>query len=195
MTLAFQNLLRLTWFFVLLSLITGCTALVDATTKEPIDPDPTKRTLGTYIDDQQLETIARVNLRKTSDKLKASNIQITVYNGVALLTGQVPDQAIRAQAARVVSSINRIRQVHNELEIRSNATFWMNRNDQWIGTKVKAKLIQDKDIDSSRVKYRVENGSVFLMGLLSHAQAEKVTTAVAGISGVIKVVRVFEYVE
>lgn len=195
MKLAFQHFIKLATVFLFLSAITGCTALVDATTKEPIDPDPTKRTFGTYIDDEQLETIARVNLRKTSDKLKASNIQVTVYNGVALLTGQVPDQAIRAQAARVVSSINRVRQVHNELEIRGNATFWMNRNDQWIGAKVKTRLIQDKDIDSSRVKYRVENGSVFLMGLLTHTQAEKVTNSVAGVSGVVKVVRVFEYVE
>jgi osmotically-inducible protein OsmY len=175
--------------------LNACTTLVDITTSEPIKPDPTKRTIGTYIDDEQLETIARVNLRKTSDALKQSNIQVSAFNGVVLLTGQVANKSLRTQAAEVISELDRVRQVHNELEVRDNATFWINTNDQWISTKVKTKLLANKDIKSSRVKVKTENGIVYLMGLLSRAQAEKVTNVVAGTSRVVKVVRVFEYVD
>ncbi len=195
--MTFSSNLFLKFITVIFSLIclSACTTLVDISTSEPIKPDPTKRTIGTYIDDEQLETIAKVNLRKTSEALKQSNIQVSAFNGVVLLTGQVANQSLRTQAAQVVSDLERVRQVHNELEIRDNATFWINRNDQWISTKVKTKLLANKDIKSSRVKVKTENGVVFLMGLLSRAQAEKVTNVVAGTSRVVKVVRVFEYVD
>ncbi len=180
---------------LLLSGVTGCTTFVGATTDEPITPDPTKRTFGTYLDDEQLETIATVNLNKTSDALKEANIKVTVYNGVALLTGQVPNKELRNQAAEVVRELDRVRQVHNELEIRSNATFWMNRGDGWIATKVRTKLLTSPDVKSSRVKMEVENGVVYLIGLMTRVQAEKASTLAASVGRVTKVVRVIEYID
>lgn len=176
-------------------ILQGCTTLVGATTDEPITPDPTKRTFGTYIDDEQLETIARVNLKKTSEALKESNIQVKIYNGVALLTGQVINNQLRDQAAMVVKELERVRQVHNALEVRSRATFWSNSGDSWIATKVRTKLLTNRDIKSSRVKVVVENGVVYLMGLMSRTQAEKASQVAASVSRVTKVVRVIEYID
>ena len=180
---------------IFLALLQGCTALVGATTDDPITPDPTKRTFGTYWDDEQLETIAKVNLKKTSEALKAANIQIMVYNGVALLTGQVPTKELREQAAAVVKDLERVRQVHNALEVRGNASFWMNTGDRWIATKVRTKLMASKDVKSSRVKIVVENGVVYLVGLMSRVQAEKASTIAASVGRVTKVVRVIEYID
>ena len=180
---------------LLINTLSGCTPIVSATTSEPITPDPTKRTFGTYIDDEQLETIATVNIDKTSDELKQSNITVTVYNGVALLTGQVPNKELRQQAAEIVRELDRVRQVHNELEIRSNATFWMNRGDGWIATKVRTKLLTSPDVKSSRVKLKVENGVVYLIGLMTKIQAEKASTIAASVGRVTKVVRVIEYID
>ncbi|WP_317930933.1 BON domain-containing protein [Halioxenophilus sp. WMMB6] len=174
--------------------LSGCTALVGATTDEPISPDPTKRSFGTYIDDKQLKTFAEVNLDKTNDAFKNANVEVTVFNGVALITGQVPNKALRDQAARVVNDLDRVRQVHNELEVRSNATFWMNRSDSWIATKVRTKLMANSDVKSSRVKMVVENGAVYLMGLMTRVQAEKASEIAASVGGVTKVVRVVEYI-
>lgn len=177
------------------SLLSSCTTLIGATTDEPISPDPTKRTFGTYIDDEQLETIATVNLNKTSEALKEANIKVRVYNGVALLTGQVNSDQLRQQAAQVVGELPRIRQVHNELEVRSENSFWANTGDRWIATKVKTKLMANRDIKSSRLEIEVENGIVYLLGMMSRVQAEKASEIAATVSRVQKVVRVIEYVD
>jgi osmotically-inducible protein OsmY len=180
---------------LVVSLLSSCTALIGATTDEPISPDPTKRTFGTYIDDEQLETIATVNLNKTSEALKEANIKVRVYNGVALLTGQVNSDQLRLQAAQVVGELPRVRQVHNELEVRSANSFWANAGDRWIATKVKTKLMANRDIKSSRLEIEVENGIVYLLGMMSRVQAEKASEIAASVSRVQKVVRVIEYVD
>lgn len=173
----------------------GCTAITNATHDQPIVPDPSKRTFGTYIDDQRLETIAKVNLNKTSADLAAANINIHVYNGVALLTGQVSNKVLRNQAAEVVRDIQRIRQVHNELEVRAKKSVWVGMGDSWLKTKVNSKLAADKNVKSSRVKVYVENGTVFLMGMMNRRQADRISTIAANTKRVNRVVRIIEYLE
>jgi len=188
-------MLYLTLLLLLGLQLANCTAIVGATHDEPIKPDPTKRTLGTYIDDGNLETIATVNLNKTSEALKKAKIDITVYNGVALLTGQVASADLRSQAANVVKALDRIRQVHNELEVRGKKSIWMSLGDSWVSTKVNTKLMANKDVKSSRVKVIVENGSVFLMGLMTRRQADIISNIAANTKHVNRVVRVIEYID
>ncbi|BFM06215.1 BON domain-containing protein [Halioxenophilus aromaticivorans] len=175
--------------------LAGCTAITSATHDKPITPDPTKRTFGTYIDDERLETIAKVNLNKTSESLKQAKIYITVYNGVALLTGQVASNELRLQAGDVVRKLERVRQVHNELEVRNNKSVWKGLADSWIKTKVNSKLMANKDVKSSRVKVIIENGTVFLMGMMDRKQAERISNIAANTKRVTRVVRVIEYLD
>ncbi|MCV6614481.1 MAG: BON domain-containing protein, partial [Cellvibrionaceae bacterium] len=160
-----------------------------------IQMDPSKRTIGTYINDEQLETIAEVNLKKASPELEDAHINVNAFKGVVLVTGEVPNQAARELATSTLRKLHMVRQVYNELQIQGNTAFLGRTNDTWISSKVKTKLIAYKDIDSSRVKVVTENGVVYLMGALSRAQADKVTSAVAQIGGVQKVVRCFEYID
>lgn len=175
--------------------LAGCVTVLDATTDEPIRRDPGKRTFGTYIDDKQLKTIISVNLKKADPFLEQSNVNVTVYNGLVLLTGQVPTKTLREKAGDVARNVTKVRQVYNELQVLPNTSFLSRANDSWLATKVNTKLMAHEDIDSSRVVVVVENDTVFLMGLLSRVQAEKITEVARSTRGVAKVVRAIEYID
>ena len=125
--------------------IAGCSNLLSATSEESIHLNPVKRTLGALIDDEQIETIAYVNLDKASPDLKQAHINVTSYNGVALLTGEVANQDSRQLAGSTVGAITKVRQVHNELQIQGKTSILARTNDSWLTTKVKSRLLANKD--------------------------------------------------
>ena len=174
--------------------LTGCAKIITVTTSEPIQISTNKRTLGTKINDQQLETIARVNLNKASKQLEDAHINIDSFNGLLLLTGQVPNEQLRNLAGDTVGKINSVRQVHNELTAGASTTFQDRSKDSWITTKIKTKLIASS-IQSRRILIITEAQTVFLMGLVSRYEADRITKAAQNTSGVKQVVKVFEYVD
>jgi osmotically-inducible protein OsmY len=176
-------------------LLSGCVTMLDATSDGPLEPDPGRRTFGAYVDDQRLETVIKVNLRKADPALADANINVLSFNGVVLLTGEVPSSDLRQAAADVVRGLSKVRQVHNELQVKANSTFFSRSNDGWLATKVRSKILANRDIESERVKLVVENRVVFLMGLLTRAEANLVSEIAAQTEGVEKVVRVIEYIE
>ncbi len=176
-------------------LLSGCVTVVDAVSDKPIQPDPTKRSFGTYLDDKQLRTIVAVNIRKASPDFGGLNLNVYTYNGLVLLTGEVPTPDLRTLAGDTARKVNRTRQVYNELQIAPQRSFFDNTKDAWLRTKIKTKLMFFRDIDSSRVELFVENRTVYLMGLLSQAQTEKITNVVRKQHGVRKVVRAIEYID
>ncbi len=180
---------------VLLASLNGCTTVVGATTSEPIELNPGKRTLGIKIDDSQMETIASVNLDKTHPKLNEAPIEVHSYNAVVLIVGQVPNMDLRELAGRTVSKINNVRQVHNELEVQKPISLLERTNDTWLGAKIKTKLLASRDVEGTRVDVITENGIVYLMGLVSRTEADRITDIVRYTGGVRKVVRVFEYID
>lgn len=173
----------------------GCVTMLDATSDGPLEPDPGRRTFGAYVDDQRLETVIKVNLRKSDPALAEANINVLSFNGVVLLTGEVPSSDLRQAAGEIVRAINKVRQVHNELLVKSNSTFFSRSNDNWLATKLRSKILANRDIESERVKLVVENRVVFLMGLLTREEANLVSEIAAHTEGVEKVVRVIEYIE
>ena len=178
---------------ILVRLLCSCVTVLDATNEGPIEMDRGKRTFGTYIDDQNLETIAKVNLRKASPDLKASNISVVSYNGIILLTGQVPTQNLRLLAGETVKNLHKVRQVFNEIQVQGKTSFLSRTNDAWLTTKVKSVLIANSDIESRRIKVVTEDGVVYLLGLLSRPEAEQAAQVISQIGGVQKVVKSIEY--
>ena len=176
-------------------IISGCTTLVDATTDKPIQLNPGKRTLGAIIDDEQLETVAQVNINKANPQLDQAHINTVAFNGIILLTGQVPTNDLRLQAGETVKRIHGVRQVFNEIQVQGRTSFLSRTNDGWLTTKVKSTLIGHKDIDSGRIKVVTEDGVVYLLGLLSRMEADKAASVVSNIGGVQKVVKAVEYID
>lgn len=188
-------LLKILHVFTASLLLGGCVTLLDATNEGPIDPEPGKRSLGQYFSDENLETIIAVNLRKANPQLADSHINILCFNDVVLLTGEVPSQRLRQVASETAREIKQVRQVHNELLVQSNSTFFSRTNDNWLATKVRSLLIANRDVNAERIKVVVENRVVYLMGLVTRQEANVVSQVAAGVDGVDKVVRVFEYIE
>lgn len=174
--------------------LSGCAKIITVTTSEPIQISINKRTLGTKINDQQLKTIARVNLNKANKQLADAHINIDSFNSLVLLTGQVPNEQLRNLAGDTVGKINSVRQVHNELTTGASATLKARTRDGWITTKIKTKLIASS-IQSRRILILTEAQTVFLMGLVSRYEADRITQIAQNTSGVKQVVKVFEYVD
>ncbi|VUD60056.1 hypothetical protein TDB9533_02835 [Thalassocella blandensis] len=169
--------------------------MMSATSEGPIQTDPGKRSFGEYIDDKQLRAIVEVNIGKAHEELKESRINVYTYNSVVLLTGQVSTKELRDLAAQTARKVNRVRQVYNEIQIGPQISFIDITQDNWIESKIGTKLMFNKDIDSDRVEVIVENKVVYLMGMLTQIQAEKITDVVRTTKGVTKVVRAIEYIE
>lgn len=186
------HLLRLS---VLLVITNGCTSIISATTNEPIEIDPGKRSLGVKIDDSQIETIASVNIDKASTTLDQAPISVNSFNAVVLLTGQVPSNEARQLAGTTVRKMSNVRQVHNELQVQAPISLLAGANDSWLSTKIRSKLLTNRNIESGRVQVITENNTVFLMGLVTRAEAKQITDIARHTGGVQKVVRVFEYID
>ncbi|MCO1333698.1 BON domain-containing protein [Microbulbifer sp. OS29] len=176
------------------ALLGGCSTVLEATNDGPIQQDPGQRSFGTYIDDQRIETVTTVNINKAHPDLKTSNININSFNGVILLTGQVPSQELRLLAGRTAEQVQNVRQVYNETQVRGKVTLLASTSDTWLTTKVKSNLFANKEVDSGRIKIVTENGVVYLMGLLTPAEAEHAAEITRSIGGVQKVVKAVEYI-
>lgn len=174
--------------------ITGCSSFLAATHDGPIQHDPGQRTLGEVMDDRQIDTHLKVNLVKADPIFDSANVNIMVYNGVVLLTGELPSKDLRELAGNVARNIGAVRQVHNQINIATKATIYSRANDNWIGTKIRTKLINSQQIESNRVKIVVENRVVYIMGLLSETEAQHVTELARTTDGVVKVVRAIELI-
>jgi osmotically-inducible protein OsmY len=188
-----NTLTRLSITLTLALLMSACSQIITATTDEPIADDPGSRSLGSYVDDEIIETKVLVNLNKANPALKASRISATSHNGIVLLTGNAPDDGLRQLAGEITAGVKKVRKVHNELSTGTDISMLVRSNDTWISTKVKSRLSLNEQLDASKIKVVTENGIVYLMGLVSKAESDTAATITSETSGVQKVVRVFEY--
>ena len=176
--------------------ISGCTSVVSASREKPIEDDRGTRTFGSKIDDSLIETKVGVNVAKANPDLdKNSHIVVTSFNGVVLLAGQTSRADLKAQAEQAASSVQRVKRVHNELQVIAPSSLLARQNDAWLTTKIKTQMLADANIPGSRIKVVTENGIVYLLGLLTKQEAAQATNLVQGVSGVQKIVKLFEYID
>ena len=179
----------------LLTLTTGCATVVDSVNEDPIRQDPTQRSWGNWLDDQTIETVAEVNINKSSDEFRRnSRIKVISFNGIVLIIGQVPNQSLKDEATRIVTPIQNVQKVYNELTVGQLASVIEHSSDAWLTTKIKTKLIQDEIVSADKIKVNTEKGTVFLMGLATPKEASNAVEAARNTRGVQKVVKIFEYV-
>jgi osmotically-inducible protein OsmY len=176
-------------------LVSGCAEVINATTTKPIEMKENTRTLGAKLNDEEIETAAKVNIKKADPQLENAHVSIHSFNGIVLLTGQVPSEELRNLVADTVYKLNPVREIHNELTVAEPTTFAERSKDVWISTKIKAQLVADGDIESRRINFVTENQVVFLMGLVTRAEADRIVDKVSHTSDVQKVVKVFEYLD
>ena len=176
--------------------ISGCSSVLTATRETPIEDDRGTRTFGSKIDDSLIQTKVEVNVAKANPDLDSgSHIVVTSYNGIVLLAGQTPRADLKAQAEQAAAAVQRVKKVHNELQILQPSSLLARQNDAWLTTKIKTQMLADNSIPGSRIKIVTENGIVYMLGLLTQQEAARATNLVQGVSGVQKIVKLFEYID
>lgn len=173
-------------------LLQGCAAVVagGAMTTAAVVAD--QRTTGTILDDRMIESKANDFFQADGAIAQQAHLNVTSYNGMVLVVGQAPTEELRARALEYVSRVAKVRHVYNEVTIGAPIPALERTNDGLITTKVKSKLITISDISTNDITVTTETGVVYLMGLLDQATGDAVAEVVAGVSGVQKVVKLFE---
>lgn len=173
--------------------LTGCVALVLGGTLlggSLVATD--RRSPGAQIDDEGIEL---KSMGRIGDVMgRRGNVSVTSYNRLALITGEVPNEADKTKVGAVVSRIDNVRSVVNELAVTAPTNFINHSSDALITSKVKASFVEASDLQTNSIKVVTERGIVYLMGRLTEKEADRAATIARGVSGVRKVVKVFEIV-
>ncbi|MCB1738149.1 MAG: BON domain-containing protein [Gammaproteobacteria bacterium] len=182
------------------SLLSGCAPIIiggAAATGGVVAHD--RRTTGSVVEDQTIG----FKIRSRFDPEHGFNedtadIGVSSFNGLVLLTGTVTDDALRQRAESLARETEKVRIVYNEIRIGPTSTVQEDSDDLFITTQAKAELfhVDGQDaVDPLRVSVTTVAGTVYLMGLLTRAEADAVTEEVRHIGGVKKVIRLFEYLD
>ena len=175
---------------------TGCSTILSKTTgSDPIGTDKTSRSFGQYVDDELIETYVKTNMLKADPAFGRSHVNVVSYKGIVLLVGQIQGEALKQKAGEVARAVRNVRRVHNEITVAGPISFVARSNDVWLKTKIKTRSLLTKGVNPVKIKVVVENGVVYLMGLVSHAQAEQAVAVAHQTYGIQKIVKVFEYTD
>ena len=151
-----------------------------------------RRPSETYLSDQGIEIRAANRIdERFGDK---AHVNVTSYNRAVLLTGEVPDAAARAEVEKIVAGVPDVKAISNELEIAGVSSLSARSNDSFITSKVKGRFLDANKFSVNAVKVVTENGVVYLLGIVSQAEADAAVEVTRTTAGVRKVVRVFEIV-
>jgi osmotically-inducible protein OsmY len=151
--------------------------------------------MGTIIDDQGVESLARQALYDADPRFESAHLAIVCFDGVLLLAGEVESEDMIDLAQRTVQQVRTVRVVHNALSVSGPISVVARSNDTWLTTKVKTKLIADQRIDADRIKVVTENSVVYLMGKVPRQQADYAVETTGTVGGITKIVKVFEYLD
>ena len=150
-----------------------------------------RRSTGAQVDDEgiELRVTNRVDER-FGDKV---HVNVTSYNYVVLLTGEVPDASTRSEVEKIARAAPGVRSVANELQVAGVSSFGARTNDSYITSKVKARFLDIGHFNPNHVKVVTEANAVYLMGIVTQAEADQAVEIARTTSGVLKVVKIFEY--
>lgn len=151
-----------------------------------------RRTTGTVVEDQAIETKASRAFNSNAALDEKTHINVISYNTRVLMTGEAPSEELRQQAEAIVRSIPKVSEVYNEIVIAAPSSFMSRSSDSVITTKVKTALFGELGLDANQTKVVTERGIVYLMGLLTPKEGERVVEVTRRVGGVQKVVKLYE---
>jgi osmotically-inducible protein OsmY len=150
-----------------------------------------RRSTGAQLDDELIED---KSVAQIADRLKSDiHVNVTSYNGIVLLTGEVATEGSKNDVAQLVRSMPKVRVVQNELVVGATSTLSARTNDTFITSKVKARFVEARNFQINHVKVVTERRVVYLMGIVRHDEGDAAAQTARTTSGVERVVKVFEY--
>lgn len=174
------------FFLATLLLLQGCSTA--------ITKGSDRRTDGVFIEDGSIENTAIERIRKKyGDKV---HVNASSYNRKVLVTGEVPENDIKFDITRIVGTVQNVTDIYNELTVGFQSSLSSRSNDTLITSNVILRLRNNSNesFRSDRVKVVTEKNIVYLMGLVTHAEADIAVDVARTSSGVSKVVPYFEYI-
>ncbi len=171
--------------------LTGCVPVVVAGVGAGVMVATDRRSAGAQVDDESIELkIAKAATDRWGNDV---HLNATSYNGIVLLTGEVPSTVVQDEIVQFVKSTDRVRMVENDTTIGAVADFQSRSNDTYITSKVKARMVEAAKFAPNHVKVVTERGVVYLMGIVSRQEGDDAAQIAATTAGVARVVKVFEY--
>lgn len=152
-----------------------------------------RRTSGIFVEDEgiELKTARRINEQLGNNV----HINVTSFNRVVLLTGEAPNNTMKQEAEKLARSVENVRNTVNEITISEKTSLHSRSTDVVTTSKVKARFLRSGQFQINHIKVITENGIVFLLGLVTRAEAESAAEVASSTSGVLKVVKVLEYLD
>jgi osmotically-inducible protein OsmY len=152
-----------------------------------------RRTKDAIFDDQKIETTAA---ERIDNQVKSvMHVNVTSYNHNVLISGEVPGEQTKKEIEKIVSAIEKVHNVNNELSVSSSSSLVSRSNDGLITSNVKLRFLNDNRFNADHIKVVTENGTVYLMGLVKHEEADAASDVTSTTEGVRSVVRLFEYLD
>lgn len=152
-----------------------------------------KRSTHVILQDQDIDNKAIASLNADTRLKDRAHVSVSTFNHVVLMVGQAQSEELRQYAYEDVSKVPTVKRVYNQVQISPVLTTWDRSKDAWITSKVKTAMLAKPGLSSSQIKVVTENKVVYLMGLVTPSQAKLATEAARHVSGVERVVQVFEY--
>jgi len=178
---------------LLMMSLQGCFPVVAAGVGTGVMMAQDRRSNHAFLEDQRMET--RISNLINKEFKGVMHVNATSFNLDVLLTGEAPEEYTRIEIGKLVSRIDQVRSVNNELLISANSSLVSRSNDSLITSNVKLRFLNDKSFNAEHVKVVTENGTVFLLGIVNHAEADAASEIASTTSGVKRVVKLFEYLD
>ncbi len=174
------------------SALSGCAPLVLGGAAMGAMVTLDRRTSGAQVEDEGIELRGASALRQVlGDR---GHVNITSYNRQVLMTGEVPDERAKQAALQAISRVENVKGVVNELSVMGNTSLSQRSSDTLVTGKVRASLVDARDLSANAFKVVTERGTVYLMGRVTQREADRATQMTRTISGVQRVVRIFEII-
>lgn len=151
------------------------------------------RGFKTIASDQKTSMQAESKINADPELKDQVHIVIATFNRIVLMTGQAPTPELRQKAYEIVSTLPNVKRIYNEVTVSEPTPMSVRSKDTWITTKVKTAMLAEKGLHSTQIKVVTENKVVYLMGYVSRSQANLAALVASKVSGVQKVVKLFEY--
>lgn len=151
-----------------------------------------RRTSGTQLEDEGIELRALSRLRSALGE--RNHVNLTSYNRQVLLTGEAANEQDKQQIQQTVAGVENVSTIVNELAIMGNSTLTQRSSDALVTGRVKATLVDARDLSANAFKVVTERGTTYLMGRVTQREADRGTEVARSTPGVQKVVRMFEII-
>jgi osmotically-inducible protein OsmY len=171
----------------------GCVPVVAAGVGTGVVMAQDRRSSEVFIEDQRMET--KISGLIASELKGVMHVNVTSFNLNVLLTGEVPEEYTKAEIIKLVARLDKVRAINDELVVAANSSVVSRSNDSLTTSNVKLRFLKSGGFNAEHVKVVTENGTVYLLGLVTHVEADAAAEVARTTGGVKGVVKLFEYLD